>query len=107
MKGARNRPLFPIIASICPCSQFTMSSTTICHPDGTSFRLRVARKAMRMTTAIVSQVMQRVSQLKVKPANCTVSRTPISCIYLNLLPVIHLGYFPPIFNTMRWTSASP
>ena len=33
-----------------------------------------------MTMAIVSQVISSVSQLKVKPASCTVSRTPISCI---------------------------
>ena len=80
MKGARNLPLFPIIASIWPCSQPMISSTTICHPRGTSERLRVARKAIRMTMAIVSQVISSVSQLKVKPASCTVSRTPISCI---------------------------
>jgi hypothetical protein len=51
---------------------------------------------MIRTIAMVSQVMQRVSQLKVIPAHRTTSRTPISCINLYLLQG-----FAPLFRNYQ------
>ena len=80
MSGARLRPLGPIVTSICSCKPVMTISSIFCQPEGTSFRLRVAKNAMRITMAMAIHVISRVSTLKVIPANCTISRTPISCI---------------------------
>ena len=86
MNGARNSPRLPIMELTCVSSHETRISTTFCQPVGIILRFRVASHEIRMTIAIVSQVMQRVSQLNVNPAKCTTSRTPISCItYTSLL----------------------
>ena len=67
--GASQRPFGPSVASICSCSHTTTISSTFCQPEGMSCKLRVARIAMRRTTAMVIHVMIKVSSLKVMPAN--------------------------------------
>ena len=75
------RPRGPIFSSTWSCSASITVSIIICQFDvGTTLRLRVASQPMKRTTIIEIHVITSVCELKVNPAICTASRTPISCI---------------------------
>ena len=85
------RPRGPIFSSTWSCRASITVSIITCQLDvGTTFRLRTASQPMKRTTTIEIHVMTRVCELKVNPANCTASRTPISCITST-----SLGGLPP------------